>query len=476
MYRYLFTLFLLGTALTTNGQDYRYLQILIDTADNFHFVEMEWFDEGVSHPQAMTAHNAPAPLLVTGDNANWNLFRIYDDNFTNSSYVNEVLSSPEFTREFTLDLGAGNSLRPDSIRITKPDYSVLAAFRILLSEDGINWDLYLDTTRNHTFSETLVFPLNLVVDSEPPTTPPNLTSDCINAEQIALAWTAATDNYRVTQYHIYQNGTLIDSTQTTRFAVQNLSANTNYNFQVYALDKARNHSIPATISVTTDENDSIAPTMSGNLEVINLSAHTATIRWAAATDNRTINGYLVQLDSLTIGSTADTVFSIGGLDTLTTYSVQVVAKDGAQHLSNALQTQFRTLMDNGRTKIGTNFWNQHWSPENNQLFVNGYQNVTGDNPWKPELLAELDYAQTLRYMEMQQINQVAAQPTYRWLDRKKKTNVLQDEIAYEWMIDLCNRKNANLWVCLPDQIISRDGVLRGRENYIKKLAILLKTG
>lgn len=474
---YLLSLFFFCSCLQLHAQqDYRYLQILIDTADNFQFRELEWFENGVSYPEAMTAYNTPSPLLVTGDNANWNLFYLYDDDLATQSYVNEVNANPEFTREFTLDLGEGNSLSPDSIRLSKPAWSVLNSFRILLSTDGVNWELYLDTTRAHIWAESLTFPLNLILDTEAPTTPQNLQNPYSTSSQVYLEWLPATDNFRVDQYHIYQDDVLIDSTQTTYFASQNLLANTSYDFQIFALDKARNASIPGWITTVTLSTDEIAPTLSGSIEVIDLTASTATIRWHSAVDQQGLSGYLIKLEELTIGTTHDTVFSICGLDTLTTYRIEVVAKDYSGNLSNALKTSFRTLIDNGRMKLGTNFWNQIWSPENNQLFVNGYQNVMGDNPWKPELLAEINYAQTLRFMEMQQINQGAIIPTYTWLARKKKTEILQDELAYEWMIDLCNRKNANLWVCVPDQIISRNGLVGGRENYLKKLAILIKTG
>lgn len=477
MKTYFLNIFLFFSCFSLQAQqDYRYLQILIDTADNFQFQELEWFDDGISQPQTMTAYNAPSPLLMTGDNANWNLYYLYDDDLATQSYVNEVQASPEFTREFTLDLGEGNALAPDSIRLSKPNWSVLTSFRILLSNDGVNWDLYLDTTRSHIFAETITFPLNLILDTEPPTVPQNIQNPYKTADNIYLEWSPATDNFRVTQYHIYQDGILIDSTQTTYFSVQNLVAATNYDFQIYALDKARNHSSPSSISVMTLVADGVPPTLLEGLEVTDLSANIATIRWQSAIENQGLSGYLIRLNDLTVGTTSDTIFSICGLDTLTTYQVEVRAKDYSGNLSNPLKTTFRTLMNNGRMQLGTNFWNQIWSPENNQLFVNSYLNVTGDNPWKPELLAETDYAQTLRFMEMQQINQGAIDPTYTWLDRKKKTEILQDELAYEWMIDLCNRKNANLWVCLPDQIIDRNGEVGGRENYIKKLAILIKTG
>jgi hypothetical protein len=473
----LLSFFLFGCCvMQMQAQEYRYLQIVIDSAYNLHFRELDWFDDGNTHPNTMTAYNQPSPLLVTGDNANWNIYRIYDDNIATQSYVNEVRASPEFTRTFTLDLGEGNSLSPDSIRLQKPSWSVLNAFRILLSNDAVNWDLYLDTTISVFNWETGVFPLNLITDTEPPSSPSNLMNPYVTSTKSYLEWTEASDNFRVDQYHIYQDNALIDSTKTTYFAAQNLSPNTNYNFQVHALDKARNISQPVAINSMTLAADNTAPILEGGIEMTQLTASTATFKWRQAIEQEGLSGYLIKLDTLIVGTTSDTIFSVCGLDTLTNYQLEIIAKDYDQNLSEPIKTSFRTLTDNKRMKLGTNFWNQNWSPENNQLFINGFQNVIGPNPWKPALLEEINYAQTLRFMEMQQINQNAVLPTYKWLDRKQKGNINQDEIAYEWMIDLCNRKNANLWICLPDQIVSRDGVLGGRENYIKKLAILVKTG
>jgi hypothetical protein len=46
-------------------------------------------------------------------------------------------------------------------------------------------------------------------------------------------------------------------------------------------------------------------------------------------------------------------------------------------------------------------------------------------------------------------NAVEAHPGTRWEDRVQKGDPVQRPMAYEWMIDLCNRTQRDLWVCVP---------------------------
>ena len=90
------------------------------------------------------------------------------------------------------------------------------------------------------------------VDTQAPTVPTNLTSASITQTTFTLSWTASTDNFGVTGYEIYQDGTLKGTSTTTSYSVTGLTAATTYAFTVKAKDAAGNVSAASTaLSVTT---------------------------------------------------------------------------------------------------------------------------------------------------------------------------------------------------------------------------------
>jgi len=102
-------------------------------------------------------------------------------------------------------------------------------------------------------------------------------------------------------------------------------------------------------------------------------------------------------------------------------------------------------------EVGTNFWDVGWGGEANDPFVDGHKNVRGDNPWKPEFLDEIRVYTVFRFMDWGKTNNAveAHGGKTRWEDRVKKSDPVQRPMAYEWMIDLCNRTQRDMWVCVP---------------------------
>ncbi|MFW6032537.1 MAG: hypothetical protein ACOCTI_04095 [Phycisphaeraceae bacterium] len=100
-----------------------------------------------------------------------------------------------------------------------------------------------------------------------------------------------------------------------------------------------------------------------------------------------------------------------------------------------------------RMPIGTNFWNISWHRADD-VFRGGWQNVTGENPWNPVFLEQVEPYSCFRFMDWDGTNH---SPRVTWSDRPSRDNPEQNPVAYEWMIDLCNRKQADFWVTLPHQ-------------------------
>ncbi|MER6911171.1 PQQ-dependent sugar dehydrogenase [Streptomyces sp. NPDC000594] len=89
-------------------------------------------------------------------------------------------------------------------------------------------------------------------DTEPPTAPSGLRSPGKTATSVDLAWTASTDNVRVTGYEVFRDGTLAENADATTATVAGLTANTAYTFKVRAYDLKGNRSaFSPEITVTT---------------------------------------------------------------------------------------------------------------------------------------------------------------------------------------------------------------------------------
>jgi len=92
----------------------------------------------------------------------------------------------------------------------------------------------------------------VVADEEAPSTPTNLTANP-SENSVVLSWTASTDNVAVRGYNIYKNGSKVGSTNKTTYTVSDLTASTEYTFEVEAYDAATNKSAKAQVNATTTE-------------------------------------------------------------------------------------------------------------------------------------------------------------------------------------------------------------------------------
>ena len=124
----------------------------------------------------------------------------------------------------------------------------------------------------------------------------------------------------------------------------------------------------------------------------------------------------------------------------------------------------------GSMELGGNLWNLGWHrPED--CFLN-MRNVSGDNPWNPQFLQDISIYRSLRFMDWDRTNNSERE---RWSQRTARSNVRQNPVAYEWMIDLCNRVNAEMWVTIPHRTI-RHTLGDQPADYAVRLAVLIKTG
>jgi hypothetical protein len=81
-------------------------------------------------------------------------------------------------------------------------------------------------------------------DTQPPSTPSLISAVAKAANEVALTWTAVTDNVRVNGYQIIRNGAPLASVSgtTQSYSDRTVSANTTYYYSVRAVDAAGNYS------------------------------------------------------------------------------------------------------------------------------------------------------------------------------------------------------------------------------------------
>jgi hypothetical protein len=124
----------------------------------------------------------------------------------------------------------------------------------------------------------------------------------------------------------------------------------------------------------------------------------------------------------------------------------------------------------GAMDLGSNFWNLKWHDEGDCF--RDVKNVTGQDPWNPQFLKDISIYHSLRFMDWDSIN---GSLRAVWNERPQKQDGQQTVTAYEWMIDLCNRINADMWVCVPHLAVNRDSGDRPCD-YALRLCLLIKTG
>ena len=130
-----------------------------------------------------------------------------------------------------------------------------------------------------------------------------------------------------------------------------------------------------------------------------------------------------------------------------------------------------------KMNIGTNFWFlSSWSGEkpfkSDVDWANAY--TTKKSIWNNIFLRDVAPFKTLRFMDWGHTNHSTLQT---WSQRRLPNDPMNREIedhisenspgglAYEWMIDLCNRNRSDMWVCIPH---------KADDEFVCRLAKLIK--
>ena len=190
-------------------------------------------------------------------------------------------------------------------------------------------------------------------DTQAPTAPTNVTLSNITLNSINISWSASTDNFGVTGYNIYVDGILEAQTTNTNSTIVALNTNTDYNFTIIARDLINNMSAAASISGKTLE-DTEAPSIPINLSISNETDSSVKVSWTPSTDNNAVHGYEVYVDNSLKETNTNSFYTVSGLNTSTTYAIEIVAYDidnNKSDKSNSINATTTAGTSNGITEL-----------------------------------------------------------------------------------------------------------------------------
>ncbi len=97
-------------------------------------------------------------------------------------------------------------------------------------------------------------------DTTPPTVPSGVTATGITTTQIDVSWTASTDDFILSGYHVYRDNVRVATTTATTYADTGLTASTSYLYYITAFDTFFNFSASSSIATGTTLSPSPTPT------------------------------------------------------------------------------------------------------------------------------------------------------------------------------------------------------------------------
>ncbi|MCD1257270.1 fibronectin type III domain-containing protein [Paenibacillus athensensis] len=176
-----------------------------------------------------------------------------------------------------------------------------------------------------------------------------VTAGSVGRYGLTLHWPAATDNYGVAAYDVYQGSALIGTTPGTagQLAVAGLTPGTSYTFRVEARDAAGNAAGLPALTQATLAADTAAPVWSGGsaLSASKTAAYGLQVSWPQAGDDTGVTGYRLAVDGTPLVTVGKDIagYWLNGLQADRSYALSVVALDEAGNVSLPLELAARTL-------------------------------------------------------------------------------------------------------------------------------------
>jgi chitodextrinase len=238
----------------------------------------------------------------------------------------------------------------------------------------------ISVTRVGSTSATVT--IKVPADSIAPTAPGGVTAHSTSASEIDLAWTAGADNRAVAGYRITRAGAVIATTNasTFKFADTGLVDGTAYAYDIQTVDASGNVSPAVEVSATTDRIDR-APSAPGSLALA-LTATSAHLTWAPATDDAGVARYEVRRSGALIGTVTGLGFMDSGLAPGSTYTWSVRAIDTASQpgpdanvtgTTDAIDASAPTTPTATIAAVNARWADVSWTPAMDNIGVTSYE-------------------------------------------------------------------------------------------------------
>lgn len=171
-------------------------------------------------------------------------------------------------------------------------------------------------------------------DSTPPTQPGGLTATATEPSRVQLSWGASGDASGLSHYRIVRSGTVIATTLLRHFEDTTVAPDTQYSYQIVAVDGSGNLSAASAAAVvTTPEPDLTPPSTPAALALDGDVLGGAALVWSAATDNVGVAEYIVLRDGVEVARSATTRHTDTGLVPGAEYSYRIAAVDTSGNIS-----------------------------------------------------------------------------------------------------------------------------------------------
>lgn len=201
------------------------------------------------------------------------------------------------------------------------------------------------------------------VSASIPSAPEQLTAINLGEAKVQLDWKAVSG---ATGYKVYRSinnldFSLIATVSTINYTDTNLTPNTNYYYYVKASNNDGESAPSATVSLTTLNVDTQAPTVPGSVSAVALDQRSIKVTWTASTDNSQVVAYHVYTSlysnkDFKSYSTTATSFVDSDLVPGTTYYYYVKALDLYGNYSNQSATvNAKTVSDSVKPSVPGNF-------------------------------------------------------------------------------------------------------------------------
>jgi len=236
----------------------------------------------------------------------------------------------------------------------------------------------------------------------------------------SLSWTASAE--AVSGYCVYRQDqgsgvyTKIKTTAGNETTYEDIAAISGVNYYMVRALKLETSNSGSYFNLSQGmfgSTDKTAPSRPVNIHCTNISNTSATINWAASTDNGTLEGYEIYCDGKSVGITSLLSFTILKLYPSTQYAITLIARDISGNnsiISNPLLVNTTADTLSPSTPIGLkhsrpvgSVFTIYWKPSTDNIGVTGYEiyndgeflGTTKDTTYSGEGLASVNYVFTV---------------------------------------------------------------------------------